>query len=78
MQREGVIPLPLPYTPGFEGVGRVRRTGEGAGHSSSIGAGQRVAWINVQGSYASQLVVPAAQAIPVPDSVDPKPRMSSD
>jgi len=28
-----------------------------------------VAWINVLGSYASQVVVPAAQAIPIPDSL---------
>ena len=65
MQREGVIKLPLPYTPGLEGVGRVRAVGEGV-HGMAIG--QRVAWVIVRGSYASQVLVPAAQAIAVPDS----------
>jgi NADPH:quinone reductase len=65
MQREGVIKLPLPYTPGLEGVGRVRAVGE---HVHEMTVGQRVAWVNVRGSYASQLLVPAAQAIAVPDS----------
>jgi NADPH2:quinone reductase len=63
-QRSGRYKLPLPYTPGFEGVGRVRQIGEGAG---GFTVGQRVAWINALGSYASQVVVPAAQAIAVPD-----------
>jgi NADPH2:quinone reductase len=65
MQREGVIKLPLPYTPGLEGVGRVRAVGDDA-HGMTVG--QRVAWVNVRGSYASQVLVPAAQAIAVPDS----------
>src|SRR5690348_2762241 len=66
MQRQGVIKLPLPYTPGLEGVGTVRVASEGT--HEALAAGQRVAWVNVAGSYASQLVVPAAQAIPVPDT----------
>jgi NADPH2:quinone reductase len=65
MQREGVIKLPLPYTPGLEGVGWVRAVGE---HIHGMTVGQRVAWVNVRGSYASQVLVPAAQAIAVPDS----------
>lgn len=63
MQRKGMLPMPLPYTPGMEGIGRVREVGEG----STLRAGQRVAWVNVRGSYASRLVLPAAQAIAVPD-----------
>lgn len=63
MQRKGMLPMPLPYTPGMEGVGLVRE----AGADSALQVGQRVAWVNVRGSYASQLVLPAAQAIPVPD-----------
>jgi NADPH:quinone reductase len=65
MQREGVIKLPLPYTPGLEGIGRVRAVGDDA-HGMTVV--QRVAWVNVRGSYASQVLVPAAQAIAVPDS----------
>ena len=37
-----------------------------AGDGVTLAAGQRVAWINVRGSYASQLVIPVEQAIPVP------------
>jgi NADPH2:quinone reductase len=65
-QRTGRYKRPLPYTPGFEGVGRIRKAGEGS--PGGFDAGQRVAWINAVGSYASQVVVLAAQAIPVPDS----------
>ena len=63
-QRSGRYKLPLPYTPGFEGVGRVRQAGAGV---SGFAVGDRVAWINALGSYASQVIVPAAQAISVPD-----------
>jgi len=67
-QRQGRYDPPLPFIPGCEGVGRVRETGEGVGASAAgFRIGQRVAWINVRGSYASQVAVPAAQAIPVPD-----------
>src|SRR4051794_12651109 len=69
-QRNGTFKLPLPYAPGYEGVGRVREVGQGVGAASSgFRVGQRVAWINALGSYASQVVVPDAQAIPVPDSL---------
>jgi NADPH2:quinone reductase len=68
-QRKGIYKLPLPFTPGLEGVGRVREVGEaGDENISNLGVGQRVAWINVPGSYASQVVIPAAQVIPIPDS----------
>jgi NADPH2:quinone reductase len=70
MQRKGDLPISLPFTLGSEGVGRIREIGEDA--LGEIGAatlkiGQRVAWVNVDGSYASQLVFPATRAIPVPD-----------
>ncbi len=63
-QRSGRYKLPLPYTPGFEGVGRVRQVGAGV---AGFAVGSRVAWINAPGSYASQVVVAAAQALSVPD-----------
>jgi NADPH2:quinone reductase len=67
-QRSGIYKVPLPFTPGFEGVGRVREIGEAADAGrGALRVGQRVAWVNVHGSYASQVLVPAAQAIPVPD-----------
>ncbi len=68
-QRKGLSKDALPFTPGLEGVGRVRQVGDGLrGSTGAIGVGRRVAWINVRGSYASQIVVPAAQAVVVPDS----------
>jgi NADPH2:quinone reductase len=63
-QRSGTHKVPLPYTPGFEGVGRICEPGEAA---SGFRIGQRIAWINVLGSYASQVAVPTDRAIPVPD-----------
>src|SRR5437660_1772048 len=68
-QRKGIYKLPLPFTPGFEGVGRVREVGPGGDEATSLLAvGQRLAWINVLGSYASHLLVPVDEVIPVPDS----------
>ncbi|MFL6416660.1 MAG: quinone oxidoreductase family protein, partial [Bryobacteraceae bacterium] len=67
-QRYGRYTPPLPYTPGFEGVGIVREVVDGADSiPATLRVGQRVAWIDIVGSYASQLVLPAAHAIPVPD-----------
>ncbi|MBO1073235.1 quinone oxidoreductase family protein [Roseomonas marmotae] len=68
MHRQGLGKLPLPFTPGMEGVGRVRGIGKGTGNASAVSVGQRVAWINLRGSYASQLLIPVEQAIPVPDA----------
>ncbi|MCC6776411.1 MAG: alcohol dehydrogenase catalytic domain-containing protein [Hyphomicrobiales bacterium] len=66
MQRKGVIKVALPFTPGLEGVGRVVQVGEAiAGADNVLTVGQRVAWINVPGSYAERVLVPASQAIPV-------------
>jgi NADPH2:quinone reductase len=62
-QRKGLSPVSLPFTPGYEGVGRVREKGEGV---ANLSVGDRVAWINSRGSYASQILVDAAEAIPVP------------
>ena len=75
-QRQGLRKVPLPFTPGLEGVGRVRQVGEGAGDGpGAIRAGQRVAWINVAGSYASELVVPATKSVVVPDSITAAPAL---
>jgi NADPH2:quinone reductase len=62
----------LPYTPGLEGVGRVREIGPGDGNAGGAPAiGQRVAWINVPGSYADRVLVPSDRVIPVPDAFTP-------
>lgn len=68
-QRNGAAGVALPFTPGLEGVGRIRTLGDGAAVAAAgLSVGQRVAWIDVPGSYADQVLVPAERAIPVPDS----------
>ena len=64
-QRTGLSPVSLPFAPGYEGVGRVREVGDGVARKN-LPVGDRVAWINSRVSYASQVLVPAAEAIPVP------------
>jgi NADPH2:quinone reductase len=69
--RKGIHEPTLPLLPGLEGVGRVREVGDGVDAAGAPAVGARVAWIDVPGSYASQLVVPAARAILVPDEFTP-------
>lgn len=65
--REGVYPKDLPFTPGNEGAGTVREVGADV---SGIAAGDHVAWAEVPGSYAQQVVAPAKKVMPVPDGID--------
>ncbi|MGW3496286.1 quinone oxidoreductase family protein [Streptomyces sp. NPDC001020] len=60
------LPTGLPLVPGVEGAGRVTALGEGV---SGFAVGDRVAWVSVFGSYAEKIVVPADQAVPVPDDI---------
>jgi NADPH2:quinone reductase len=48
---------PPPATPGAEGAGTIAGTGE------------RVAWMNVPGSYAERLSAPRDRLVPVPDNL---------
>ncbi|WP_067835134.1 quinone oxidoreductase family protein [Nocardia lijiangensis] len=66
--RTGTYPQPVPYVPGSEGTGVVAEVGSGV---TGFAVGDRVAWAAAPGSYAEQVAVPAAVAIPVPDGVDP-------
>ena len=69
-QREGRPPYAsatLPYVPGAEGAGTVAALGPGV---SDFAVGGRVAWTQVPASYAEQVAVPAALAVPVPDGMD--------
>lgn len=53
MRNYGISNVPLPYTPGLEGVGRVRKVGEVVdSNAGALAVGRRVAWMNVLGSYA--------------------------
>jgi NADPH2:quinone reductase len=70
-ERRGGYGTPLPVIAGIEGMGRVAAVGEDAvgEDAADVPVGDRVAWNNAQGSYAEQVVVPAARAVPVPDGV---------
>ncbi|GAA2599320.1 quinone oxidoreductase [Actinomadura fulvescens] len=64
--RTGAYPQPTPYVPGVEGAGTVTAVGDGV---TEVAVGDRVAWVNVQGSYAERAAVPADKVVPVPDGV---------
>jgi NADPH:quinone reductase len=68
-QRQGNPPYvgDLPYVPGAEGAGTVAAVGPDV---ADFAEGDRVAWAAAPGSYAEQVAVPAARAVPVPDEVD--------
>src|SRR5262249_61433002 len=58
----------LPATPGFEGVGTVEESG--GGWLAKRVMGKRVAVLNrATGNWREQVVVPARQAIPVPEDI---------
>lgn len=65
--RSGKYPKDLPFVLGLEGAGVVAEVGEDV---TGFAAGDRVAWTDVPGSYAQQVVVPAKSAFPVPDGID--------
>lgn len=67
--REGRYPMQLPFVPGLEGAGTVTALGAGV---TGLKPGDRVAWATVQGSYASQHILQAAVALPVPAAMDLK------
>jgi NADPH2:quinone reductase len=65
--RTGAYPQEPPYVAGGEGAGTVAALGEGV---TEFAVGDRVAWCNVQGSYAGRAAIPAERVVPVPDGVD--------
>jgi NADPH2:quinone reductase len=58
--------VPQPVVTGIEAAGVVESLGAGVTH---LKAGQRVATICLGGGYGDLLVVPAAQVVPLPDSI---------
>ena len=58
---------PYPRTLGVEGAGRVVAVGAGV---HGLAPGQRVSWVYAPGSYAEQVLVPAAALVPLPDDID--------
>ena len=67
-QREGIgnYRQELPFTPGGEGAGRVVAVGPATG---DFAPGDLVAWAQARGSYATQAIVPAERAVPVPEGI---------
>ena len=66
-QRTGLYPIDPPFTLGMEGAGVVRELGEGV---DELQVGDRVAWTDLQGSYAQQMSGPADRMVPVPDGLE--------
>lgn len=67
--RTGRYPLPVPFTPGVEGVGVVRARWP-APAERGLAIGQRVGWVMAPGSYAEAARVPESRIVPLPDDVD--------
>ncbi|MER6205976.1 quinone oxidoreductase [Streptomyces sp. NPDC001642] len=65
-RRLGAATGDLPFVPGVEGAGRVSALGPDV---TEFAVGDRVAWVYAYGSYAEQIVLPAADAVPVPDDI---------
>jgi NADPH2:quinone reductase len=66
-RRSGVYPMDYPHTVGSEGSGVVAAVGEGVTRWS---VGDRVAWHDAPGSYATRAIVRADMAMSVPEGVD--------
>ena len=65
--RQGTYPWPVPrdLVTGSEGAGVIEAVGEGV----DLRVGQRVAYTTPNGAYASHRILPAAQAVPLPDAI---------
>jgi NADPH:quinone reductase len=64
--RSGQYPMKLPFDLGREGAGTVDAVGPGV---TDVKVGDRVAWAGTGGSYATHVLVAAAETVPVPESV---------
>jgi NADPH2:quinone reductase len=65
--RTGAYAREVPFGLGDEGAGVVERVGDGV---TSVKPGDRVAWANAPGSYATHVVARAGALVPVPAGVD--------
>lgn len=65
--RAGLYPREVPFGLGLEGSGTVLEVGSGV---TEFAVGDRVAWMDGPGSYAGQVIIKAAAAVPVPDGID--------
>jgi NADPH2:quinone reductase len=65
--RIGLYKADLPIALGMEGAGVVEEVGPGV---SEVAKGDRVAYAMARGSYAEYAVVPSAQLVKIPDTLD--------
>ena len=65
--REGRTGRPLPFIPGGEGAGTVTAVGTGV---DGVRVGDRVASVDLAGSYAAEALVAADRVVAVPDGID--------
>jgi NADPH:quinone reductase len=65
-EREGSYGGTPPFVAGVEGAGRFAAVGDGV---TDMAVGDAVAWSGASGSYAEQVALDAARAVPVPDGV---------
>jgi NADPH2:quinone reductase len=68
-QREGLYPVPRPFTSGSEAAGVVRSVGANV---TEFKPGDRVVSQRVKGAYAQRAVVAAEHAVLIPDGVSSK------
>lgn len=75
MAREGIHPETprVPYTPGWDFVGRVDALGEGV---EGLAPGQVVAAMPISGSYAEYVCVESGELIAIPEGLDPAETVS--
>ncbi|HVH74322.1 MAG TPA: medium chain dehydrogenase/reductase family protein [Stellaceae bacterium] len=75
LMREGIHPekTTLPFTPGWDIVGVVEKTGEGASQAT---VGQMVAALPIHGGYAQYICLPESEVTPVPAGLDPAEAVS--
>lgn len=66
-QREGRYPMQVPFTPGGEGAGVVSAVGPDV---EGIRPGDRVASVDLAGSYAAQALAAADRVVPVPEGIE--------
>lgn len=65
-RRLGLYRIQLPHALGSEGAGTVEAVGPGV---TGLRAGDRVAWADVSGSYATHVVAPVERLVPVPEGL---------
>jgi NADPH2:quinone reductase len=75
LMREGIHPekTTLPFTPGWDIVGVVEKTGEGA---SQVPVGQMVAALPIHGGYAQHICLPESELTLIPAGLDPAEAVS--